>query len=76
MDEKEKIIQTYAESIRHNDEINKRLVTAVIALSISFCIAITIICSLVPYIYFTADYYYPNIETTDSDNINNTIGGE
>ncbi len=76
MDEKEKIIEIYAESIRHNDEINKRLVTAVVILGISFCAAITIICSVVPYIYFTTDYYYPTVETTDSDNATTTIGGE
>ena len=45
MDEKERIIQIYAESIKRNDEINKRLVTALIATVISFCIAVTVICS-------------------------------
>ena len=76
MDDKEKIIQMYAESIKHNDEINKRLVTALIATVISFCIAVTVICSFVPYIYFTAEYYYPTIETNDNENTTNTIGGE
>lgn len=76
MDDKERIIQIYAESIKRNDEINKRLVTALIAAVISFCIALTIICSFVPWIYFTADYYYPTIETNDSENTTNTIGGE
>jgi len=76
MDEKERIIQIYAESIKHNDEINKRLVTALIATVISFCIAVTVICSFVPYVYFTAEYYYPTIETNDSENTTTTIGGE
>ena len=76
MDDKDKIIQIYAESIKHNDEINKRLVTALIATVIAFCIAVTVICSIVPYVYFTTDYYYPTIETNDSDNATTTIGGE
>ena len=76
MDDKERIIQMYAESIKHNDEINKRLVTALIATVISFCIAVTVICSFVPYVYFTAEYYYPTIKTNDSENTTNTIGGE
>ena len=75
MDDKERIIQIYAESIKRNDEINKRLVTALIATVISFCIAVTVICSFVPYVYFTAEYY-PTIETNDSDNATTTIGGE
>lgn len=76
MDDKERIIQIYAESIKRNDEINKRLVTALIAIVISFCIAVTVICSIVPYVYFATDYYYPTIETNDSENTTNTIGGE
>jgi len=56
MDDKEKIIQMYAESIKHNDEINKRLVTALTATVIAFCVAVTIICSIAPYVYFTTDY--------------------
>ena len=76
MDEKERIIQIYAESIKRNDEINKRLVTALTVTVISFCIAVTVIGSFAPYVYFTAEYYYPTIETNDSENINNTIGGE
>ena len=76
MDDKEKIIQMYAESIKHNDEINKRLVAALIATVIAFCIAVTVICSVVPYVYFATDYYYPTVETTNSHNTTNTIGGE
>ena len=73
MDDKERIIQIYAESIKRNDEINKRLVTALIATVISFCIVVTVICS---FVYFTAEYYYPTIETNDSEKTTNTIGGE
>ena len=76
MDEKERIIQIYAESIKRNDEINKRLVTALTATVIAFCVAVTIICSIVPYVHFTTDYCYPTIETNDSENTTNTIGGE
>ena len=76
MDDKERIIQMYAESIKHNDEINKRLVAALTATVIAFCVAVTVICSIVPYVYFATDYYYPTIETNDSENTTNTIGGE
>ena len=76
MDEHERIVKIYAETIEHNDKINRRLVTCIMAITISFCVAITVICAFVSWIYFTADYYYPNITTQYSDNTNNTIGGE
>lgn len=76
MDEHERIVKIYAESIERNDKINRRLVICIAIIAISFCLAITMICSFVPWIYFTADYPYSTIETTDSENTTTTIGGE
>lgn len=76
MEDKERIIKCLEDCAERNDKINKRLVAALIACVVSLSIVIGVVCSFVPWIYFTADYYYPTIEATDSTNTTNTIGGE
>jgi len=47
MDEHERIVKIYAETIENNDKINRRLVTCIVATTMLFCVAITVICSLI-----------------------------
>lgn len=76
MDDKDKLIDAMAGYTKDVDRLNKRiLVCATIVIAI-VTIASWIAISFISYTYFTADYYYPTIETTDSENTTNTIGGE
>lgn len=72
----DRLLRLVEEHAKRIDNLNKRLVFALAACVCTGLIVIGIICSFVPWIYFTADYYYPTIETTDSSNTINTIGGE
>ena len=69
-------LKSQAESAERNDRINRRLVIVLGVICVSFCISIAVICSFVPWVYFTADNPYSTIETTDSENTTTTIGGE
>ena len=76
MDDKDKLIESLKSFVKDVDKLNKRmLVCATIIISV-ISVASWIAVSFVAYTYFTADYYYPTIETTDSQNTTNTIGGE
>ena len=76
MDDKDKLIESLKSFVQDVDRLNKRmLICATIIISI-VSVSALIATAFVAYTYFTADYYYPTIETTDSENTTNTIGGE
>ena len=76
MDDKDKLIESLKSFVQDVDRLNKRmLICATIIISI-VSVSAWIATAFVAYAYFTADYYYPTIETTDSENTTNTVGGE
>ena len=61
--------------IRDVNQCNKNLVkwaSILVITCVHSCFAFLGFCV---YTYFTADYYYPTIETNDSDHTTNAIGG-
>ena len=76
MDDKEKLIECMQSFVKDVDRLNKRmLVCATVIISV-ISVAAWAATAFVAYTYFTADYYYPTVETTDSQNTTNEIGGE
>lgn len=71
--EEEKTVTALLEFVRRTDEINKRLVFALVAIVACMCILMgTIAVS-----YFTSDYGYSTAMTNiSSDNNTNSIGSE
>lgn len=52
------LINLSAEMIRKNDQINQRLVNAVIVMAIAFSLCFTVTVVGISYLYFTTDYGY------------------
>lgn len=76
MEDKDKLVDMLKSFISDVDKLNKRmLVCATIIISV-LSISFSIMLGFIAYTYFTADYYYPNIETIDSENVTNTMGDE
>lgn len=69
------IIKLSSEMIRKNDQINQRLVTAIMVLAISFSICLTITLVGISYCYFNMDYSYPQVNQnqTNTENSNQTF---
>ena len=61
--------------IKDVNKCNKNLVMWASVLVLTCVISCFAFLGFCAYTYFTADYYYPTIETTDSENTTNTIGG-
>ena len=57
------------------NECNKNIVRWASILVITCFLSCFAFLGFCAYTYFTADYYYPTIETNNSQNTNNTIGG-
>jgi len=75
MEDKDKLIEALTGFAKDVDQLNKRmLICATIIISV-ITITSWISVAFVAYTYFTADYGYPTVETTDSTNTTNTIGG-
>jgi len=76
MDDKDELIRDMKEFVQDVDRLNKRmLICATIIISV-ISVSSWIATAFVAYTYFTADYYNPTVETNDSTNTTNTIGGE
>lgn len=78
MDHVAELIRLSTEMIRKNDQINQRLVTAVIVLGIAFSICFTTTIVGISYFYFTTDYNYGTNQTqinTQNSNQSTTKGG-
>jgi hypothetical protein len=70
------LISLSAEMIRRNDQINQRLVNAIIVLAIAFSLCFTITVVGISYLYFTTDYNYGINQTQiNTDHSNQTLKG-
>jgi hypothetical protein len=73
VEEKDKLVEVVMEFVNHVNEVNKRCIVAIV-------VCVSVMCLLmgfVSFVYFTTDYYYPNvISNIDSDSNTNTNGGE
>lgn len=76
MDDKDKLIQCMQSFVENVDRLNKRMLTCATIIISVIVIAFSAAGTIIAFTYFTADYYYPTIETTDSQNTVNEIGGE
>jgi len=76
MDDRDKLINSLEGFVKDVDRLNKRMLICATIIITVISVAAWIATAFVAYTYFTADYYYPTIETTDSTNTTNEIGGE
>jgi hypothetical protein len=68
------VIRMIEDSVKRNDEINKRLTKAIIVMAICFAVTVTSICGF----YFFADYTtYPDVEQQiENGKASQSIGGD
>ena len=73
MDYVSELIKLSSEMIRKTDQINQRLVNAVIVMAITFSLSFAVTIIGISYFYFTTDYNYGTNQTQiNSDGSNQT----
>lgn len=68
-------IKVCSETIEKSNQINKRLVIAIVVIAVAFCISFSVMVCGLANLYFTSDYTYPQVNQNqfNTENSNQSI---